>query len=162
MRELFDRYTTEVISEKAPATQKANHRSMGRLRSALGDNLVTSVTPQAIYQYRDICGRKHSKKYANLDLEVLSHCFTNAIEWGVINTHPMTAKKVVKFTLEARDRYVEDWELEEWCKVASPFVLAYASLKGVTGLRGYGVTGLRGYGSRICSQSNGRISLTPN
>ncbi|MBK6509377.1 MAG: hypothetical protein IPG06_07865 [Haliea sp.] len=72
MRELFDRYTTEVISEKAPATQKANHRSMGRLRSALGDNLVTTVTPQAIYQYRDICGRKHSKKYANLDLEVLS------------------------------------------------------------------------------------------
>ncbi|MBK6509378.1 MAG: hypothetical protein IPG06_07870 [Haliea sp.] len=47
----------------------------------------------------------------------------------------MTDKKVVKFTLEARNRYVEDWELEEWCKVASPFLLAYASLKGVTGLR---------------------------
>lgn len=30
---------------------------------------------------------------------------------------------------------MEDWELEEWCKVASPFLLAYATLKGVTGMR---------------------------
>jgi len=135
MRELFDRYSAEVVPDKAPATQKSNYRSINRLRTALGDNMITTVTSQAIYKYRDICGRKHSKKYANLDLEVLSHCFTKAIEWGVIGNHPMTDKKVVKFSLEGRSRYVEDWELEEWCKVASPFLLAYASLKGVTGLR---------------------------
>lgn len=135
MKELFDRYTAEVVFEKALATQKSNFRSLSRLRSALGDNVITSVTSQAIYKYRDLCGRKHSKKYANLDLEVLSHCFTKAIEWGAIASHPMTDKKVVKFSLEGRDRYVEDWELEEWCKVASPFLLAYAGLKGATGLR---------------------------
>lgn len=135
MRELFDRYSAEVVPGKAIATQTSNYRSLARLRSALGDNVITAVSPQAIYKYRDICGRKHSKKYANLDLEVLSHCFTKAIEWGVISIHPMTDKKVVKFSLEARDRYVEDWELEEWCKVASPFLLAYVGLKGVTGLR---------------------------
>jgi integrase len=47
----------------------------------------------------------------------------------------MTDKKVVKFSLKARDRYVQDWELEEWCKVAPPFLLAYVGLKGTTGLR---------------------------
>tara|TARA_R110001599_G_C12267100_1_gene660955 strand:- start:161 stop:1162 length:1002 start_codon:yes stop_codon:yes gene_type:complete len=135
MRELFDRYTAEIVPEKALSTQKSNHRSLGRLRGALGNNLVNTVTPQGIYSYRDKCGRKHSKKYANLDLEVLSHCFSKAIEWGVTNAHPMTGKKVSKFSLEGRDRYVQDWELEEWCRTAPPFLLAYISLKGVTGLR---------------------------
>lgn len=135
MRELFDRYASEIVPEKALATQSSNHRSLGRLRDALGDNLVSSVTPEAIYSYQDKCARKHSKKYANLDLEVLSHVFTKAIEWGVTASHPMTDKKVVKFSLDSRDRYVEDWELEEWCKTAPPFLLAYVGLKGVTGLR---------------------------
>jgi hypothetical protein len=135
MRDLFDRYRAEVVSEKRPTTQKSNLRSLERLRMALGDNLVSAVTPQAIYKYRDICGRKHSKKYANLDLEVLSHCFTKAIEWGLLSDHPMTNKKVTKFELKGRSRYVEDWELDEWARVAPPFLLAYASLKGATGLR---------------------------
>lgn len=135
MRELFDRYSAEVVPEKAIATQRANHASLGRLRASMGHNLVTTATSQVIYRYRDIIHRKHGKKTANLDLEVLSHCFTKAIEWGITAQHPMTEKKVVKFALPARERYVEDWELEEWCKVAPPFLLAYASLKGVTGLR---------------------------
>jgi integrase len=134
MRELFDRYASEIVPEKALATQASNHRSLCRLRDALGDNLVSSVTPEAIYSYQDKCARKHSKKYANLDLEVLSHVFTKAIRWGAIGFHPMK-KNIEKFTLPARDRYVEDWELEEWCKTAPPFLLAYVALKGTTGLR---------------------------
>ena len=135
MQELFDRYTAEVVIEKAVATQRSNHASLARLRGALGNNLVTTVTSKAVYTYRDKAGRKYGKKSANLDLEVLSHCFTKAIEWGAIDFHPMTDKKVVKFSLDARKRYVEDWELIEWCKVASPFLLVYVGLKGVTGLR---------------------------
>jgi hypothetical protein len=104
MRELFDRYSAEVVPEKAKATQKSNYRSLARLRCAIGDNPVNTVTSQAIYTYRDKCGRKYSKKYANVDLEVLSHCFTKAIEWGTTNQQPMTNKKVVKFTLKGRDR----------------------------------------------------------
>jgi integrase len=134
MRELFDRYASEIVPEKALATQASNHRSIGRLRDALGDNLVSSVTPEAIYSYQDKCARKHSKKYANLDLEVLSHVFTKAIRWGAIGFHPMK-KNIEKFTIPGRERYVKDWELEEWCKTASPMLLVYAALKGTTGLR---------------------------
>jgi integrase len=47
----------------------------------------------------------------------------------------MTNKKVVKFSLPGRDRYVEDWELQEWASVANPFLVTYVVLKGVTGLR---------------------------
>jgi integrase len=136
MRELFDRYRLEVVPEHESAnTRDSKNRCLDRLRAAMGENLVTMITPQFIYKYRDHIGRTRSKKQANLDLEVLSHCFTKAIEWGVVSTHPMTNKKVVKFSLPGRDRYVEDWELQEWASVANPFLVAYIVLKGTTGLR---------------------------
>ena len=57
-----------------------------------------------IYQYRDYIDKTESKKKYNLDHEVLSHMFTKAIEWGLRKDHPMTGKKVTKFTLKSRDR----------------------------------------------------------
>tara|TARA_B110000908_G_scaffold9521_1_gene11555 strand:+ start:139 stop:1239 length:1101 start_codon:yes stop_codon:yes gene_type:complete len=136
MRELFDRYLMEVVPEHESAnTRESKIRSLGRLRPSMGDNLVAIITPQFIYKYRDRIARTRSKKQANLDLEVLSHCFTRAIEWGIVSDHPMTNKKVTKFSLPARKRYVENWELQEWARVANPFLVAYVVLKGVTGLR---------------------------
>jgi integrase len=136
MRELLDRYRLEVVPEyESQNTRDSKHYSLDRLRPAMGDNLVTQITPQFIYKYRDHIARTRSKKQANLDLEVLSHCFTKAIQWGVIADHPMTNKKVTKFSLPGRKRYVDDWELEEWASVANPFLVAYIVLKGVTGLR---------------------------
>lgn len=136
MHELFDRYRLEVVTEHASAnTRKAKNTCLDRLRAAMGDNLISVIVPQVIYQYRDHIGKTRSKKQANLDLEVLSHCFTKAIEWGAAASHPMTGKKVVKFSLAGRDRYVEDAELQAWATVANPFLVVYVVLKGVTGLR---------------------------
>jgi integrase len=135
MSDLFDRYRFEVVTEHNVRVQDLKNRSLDRLRASIGGNLVPIMTPQVIYRYRDHIGRTRSKKQANQDLEVLSHCFTKAIEWGAIAEHPMTNKKVVKFSLPARDRYVEDWELQEWARVANPFLFVYVLLKGVTGLR---------------------------
>ena len=136
LADLVDRYILEVVPEHESAnTRRSKLDCLGRIRLVMGDTEVELITPQFIYQYRDYIGKAKSKKYANLDLEVLSHCFTKAIEWGVVSEHPMTNKKVVKFPLKSRDRYVEDWELQEWAKVANPFLLVYVTLKGVTGLR---------------------------
>ena len=136
MRELFDRYSMEVVSaHDSKNTRDYKTVALGRLRSIMGDNLVTAITPQVIYKYRDRIGRTRSKKQANQDLETLSHVFTKSIQWGVTTTHPMTDKKVVKFSLPGRDRYVEDWELLEWVRVANRFLVAYVVLKGTTGLR---------------------------
>ena len=136
MRDLLDRYRMEVVPEHASVnTRKSKLASLANLIPSLGENLVTSITPQVIYKYRDHIGKTRSKKQANLDLEVLSHVFTTAIEWGITSDHPMTNKKVTKFTLKPRNRYVEDWELKQWASVANPFLVAYVVLKGVTGLR---------------------------
>jgi integrase len=136
MRELFNRYIMEVVPEHdSMNTRKSKLASLDKLLHSFGHNLVSQMTPQVIYGYRDHIRKTRSKKQANLHLEVLSHCFTKAIEWGIISDHPMTNKKVVKFSLEGRDRYVENWELQEWAKVANPFLVVYIVLKGVTGLR---------------------------
>ena len=134
MEQLCDRYELEVVPDKAASTQKSNHYSIQRLRKVFRGNDVAAIEPVHIYQYRDHIGKTESEKKANLDLEVLSHMFTKSIEWGLRKDHPMTNKKVVKFSLEARDRYVEDWELIEFLSVAGAFLNAYLNLKGLTGL----------------------------
>lgn len=134
MDQLCDRYTIEVVPDKAPATQKKNIQCLNRIRSAFSRNNVAGIEPIHIYQYRDHIGKKHGHKTANLDLEVLSHMFTKSIQWGARRDHPMTNKKVVKFSLAPRDRYVEDWELAAFLSVASPLIKAYVQLKGLTGL----------------------------
>ncbi|MAC32263.1 MAG: integrase [Haliea sp.] len=111
MAQVCDRYALEVVPFKAPATQRSNQYSLRRIRYAFGDNPVQAIKPVHIYQYRDHIGRTESKKKANLDLEVLSHLFTKAIEWGAREGHPMTGRQVVKFPMKARDRYVTDAEL---------------------------------------------------
>lgn len=111
MAQICDRYVAEVLPLKAPASQKSNQYSLIRIRKAFADNPVEAIRPQHIYQYRDHTGRTESKKKANLDLEVLSHLFTKSIEWGARGDHPMAGKKVVKYSLKARDRYVTDEEL---------------------------------------------------
>lgn len=135
MCQLLDRYTVEVVPTKAPATQRSNQISIKRLRTVFRANPAKIIKPSHIYQYRDACNKKHGITASNRDLEVLSHVFTKAIEWGVIESHPMAGKKVVKNKQKKRDRYVEDWELQEALKACSPFLTCYINLKMLLGLR---------------------------
>ena len=74
-----------------------------------------------------------SEKHYNLDHEVLSRCFTKCIEWGARDDHPMTNKKVVKFPSNSSTRYVEDWELAEFFKVAPLKLVLFCRLVGLIG-----------------------------
>jgi integrase len=155
MSELFDRYALEVIPTKSNKSQQANNLSLRKLRPVFGHMLITNVKPQHVYQYRDLRGRE-GKKAANMDLEVLSHCFTKAIEWGLLESHP-TLKNVKKFEIEPNDRYVEDWELEESLKVASPFIKAYINIKLLTALRQGDILSLK-----MSDLKEDGIYVTPN
>ena len=133
MSELLDRYALEVVPEKAPKSQESNQISIRKLRAVFGHMPIETVKPKHVYQYRDLRG-KDGKSSANRDIEVLSHAFTKAIEWGLCENHPVKGK-VRKFSTPPRKRYVEDWEISEALKVASPFIAAYIRLKLLTGLR---------------------------
>jgi integrase len=135
MDQLCDRYTCEVLPGKAPATRKSNEYSLKRIRKAFAGNRVAAILPMHIYQYRDAIGKWESQKKANLDLEVLSHMFTKAIEWGIIHMHPMTNKKVTKFSLKARRVRIDQAELVAFAATLPRQWQLYISLKLWTGRR---------------------------
>lgn len=135
--ELLDRYGLQVVPKKAPKTQDSNVRAIARLRLAFGKASLTDITPQHVYQYVEA---RTAKVSAHREIEVLSHAFTKAVEWGFINRHPF--KGQVRLEGEPpRTRYVEDWEVRE-CLALKPLrkrgsvlmIQAYIRLKLLTGL----------------------------
>lgn len=133
MTQLFDKYLVEVVPTKAKKTQDSNKASLKRLRKAHAGIKVEEYQTFMAFQYKDACAKQKSEKIANTDIEVLSHAFTKAFEWGVpIKEHPIKGK-VTKFPKKARDRYVEDWELNEFLSVANPMLQVYVPLKLATG-----------------------------
>jgi len=134
MAQLLDRYALEVVPAKAPKTQESNLISIRRLRPVFGDMPINAIRPRHAYQYRDKVTRKHGAASANRDLEVLSHSLSKAVEWGLMDRNPVKGQ-VRKNSIPRRERYVEDWEINEACMVASPMLRAYIVLKLLTGLR---------------------------
>ncbi|MET3135295.1 hypothetical protein AAKU55_005603 [Oxalobacteraceae bacterium GrIS 1.11] len=107
---LLDRYALEVVPTKAARTQVENTRAIRNLRAVFGAAPLTWIKPQNIYQYVD--KRKATMVAAHRAIDVLSHAFTKAVEWGYIDRHPF--KGEVRLQGEPpRTRYIEDWELVE-------------------------------------------------
>lgn len=148
--DLLDRYALEVIPTKAPASQASNRNQIQMLRKVFGEQPLLPFLPQLVYQYVD---RRSVKKKdpetnkvtggriaAHREIELLSHAYTKAVEWGYIDRHPF--KNEVRLTGEApRDRYVEDWEIVEALslrprrKAGSVLMIqAYLRLKLLTGM----------------------------
>jgi integrase len=132
--ELMDRYAAEVIPLKAPATRKNNLISISRLRPVFGAMLPHEFESHHAFKYRDI--RRETPTSANRDIEVLSHLFSKAIEWGLLRNdqHPIRGLRI-KNPTQTRDRYVSNPELEAALELANPFLCAYVRLKVALGLR---------------------------
>ncbi len=135
---LLERYALEVVPAKAPTTQDANLRAIQRLARAFGRLPVDAMRPKFVYGYVD---RRSARIAAHREVEVLSHAYTKAVEWGLIDRHPF--KGQVRLEGEsARDRYVQDREvlaalaLESRRKRGSVMaVQAYIRVKLLTALR---------------------------
>jgi len=131
--DLLDRYLHEVIPGKAPKTQAGNRDGIRQLKPVFAHMPIKSLRPVHAYQYLDKRGKK-ARTAANREIEVLSHAYTKAIEWGLTEHHPIKGK-VRKLTTPPRDRYVENWEVLEALTVAPPMLHAYIRTKLLTGLR---------------------------
>lgn len=137
--DLLDRYAAEVVPTKAPKTQASNAPAIRRLKAVFGHLPLEVLKPKHVYQYFD---KRGARVAAKREIEVLSHAYTKAIEWGLVETHPIKAKVVHRGT-PPRTRYVEDWEIIEAIAVASPVLRAYISIKLLMGLRRADLLGLR-------------------
>lgn len=147
--QLLDRYALEVIPAKSPKTQASNNIALPSLRKVFGGMQIASIVPQLIYKYVDLRSQKTRNEKGKLvggriaalrEIEVLSHAYTKAVEWGLVDRHPF--KKEMRFEGEKpRDRYVEDWEIVECLALDSKrkkgsvlAIQAYVRLKLMTGM----------------------------
>ncbi len=143
--DLLDRYEQEIMPTKALAAQKREVVCLKSVRSAFGRMDLMDVKPRHIYAHAD--KRKASIKKTSgiatsrLEIALLSHAYTKAVEWGYIDRHPF--KKEVRLeSSKPRDRYVEDWEIAECLAMPSPqkkggvkVIQAYVRIKLLTALR---------------------------
>ena len=82
--------------------------------AVFGSMPVGSLRPVHVYQYLNKRGRE-ARTAALREVEVLSHAYTKAIEWGLVEDPPIKGK-VRRKRPKPRQRYVEDWELLEALK----------------------------------------------
>lgn len=135
--QMLDRYLLEVVPRKAPKTQTENARAAKRLHAVFGAMPLGAIEPKHIYLYVD---KRGARTAAHREIEVLSHAYTKAVEWGYLNRHPF--KGEVRLEGERpRDRYVEDHEIVECLALASRrkkgsvlAIQAYMRIKLITGM----------------------------
>ena len=138
--ELLDRYLYEVVPNKAYKTQECNRISIRKLRPVFGNMRITGLKPKHVYKYMDEKSKIHGITTTNHDVEVISHAYTKAVQWGLIDTNPFIGN-VKKIKTKPRDRYIEDWEIDEALNLkpkiksrAVTLVKLYIQLKLMTGL----------------------------
>lgn len=135
--QLLDKYLLEVVPTKAPKTQTENARAIKRLREVFGALPLDGMKPRHVYAY---VAKRGAKTAAHREIEVLSHAFTKAVEWGMLDRHPF--KGEVRLQGEPpRQRYLEDWEVVELLRIeprrqagSVRMIQAYIRLKLLTGL----------------------------
>jgi len=135
---LLDRYQLEVIPTKAPSTQRQNLLAMKQLRIVFAAMNLDDIIPRHVYLYVD---KRPAKTSAHREIEVLSHAFTKAVEWGYVDRHPFLGQVALKGE-KPRTRYIEDWEVIEFLSITPRRVAgsilavqAYIRLKLLTGMR---------------------------
>lgn len=138
INQLLERYMAEVVPLKAVATQKSNQKEVKNIRAVFGEMPLTAITSQEIYKYADKRGKPTA---ARLEIALLSHAYTKAVEWGYIKAHPFK-KEVRLHRPKPRTRYIEDWEIAEALALKPTreagsvlMIQAYIELKLLTGLR---------------------------
>lgn len=132
MKAVIARYRDEVVPTKSERTQKDNLRELERLERAYGHMEPGEIKPIHVYQYLDARGRTAAVR-ANREIALLSHVFSYAIRWGIVETNP--CREVKKHSEKPRDRYVEDWEYRAVYEIAPPLVQAAMEIAVITGMR---------------------------
>jgi integrase len=138
--DLLDRYTQQVVPEKAPLTQRHNLKSIVRLHPVFGHMSIVALRTIHAQQYLD---KNRIKPYsANRDIELLSHAYACAVRWGLTEKNPIKTR--VQYHREKpRRRYITDDELKAITKAANKVQRAYLAIKVLTGLRRNDILRLR-------------------
>lgn len=148
--DLLDRYALEVVPENAVSSRATINLFLKELRKFFGDMPLLAMKPKHVYQYIEkrrvkvkdpVTGKmKGGLTVAQREIEKLSHAYTKAVEWGLIDSHPFKGETRLAGN-KPRDRYVEDWEIDECMTLSCQrkkgsvrAIKAYIQLKIITGM----------------------------
>lgn len=115
MDALIARYLREVTPTKAPSTQKQDRYRAVHVLRVFGAERPENIRPTHVAQYLD---KRTAKIAANREKAFLSHVFSMAMRWGVVDWNP--CRGVHRNPERPRERYPEDWEVEAVGKHLSP------------------------------------------
>lgn len=130
--DLLDRYLVEVIPTKAPRTQRDNSYEMKPVRAVFGKMDPRQFKARHGYAYFNE-RKKTSLKRAGAELALLSHVFTKAVEWGIVDENP--CKHIRKERPKPRCRYVTGTEYAAAYSKMPPMLQCAMDLAVLTGLR---------------------------
>lgn len=128
--DLLQRYQREVMPSKAVKTRHDQERQLAKLTSVFGAMAVADVTSTHVAQYLDASAAKVS---ANRDMALLSHVYTKAIRWGLVQVNP--CRGVERNKERPRDRYIAHEEFIAVMESAPAMVAVMMALAYLTGQR---------------------------
>ena len=111
--ELIERYMAEISPKKAPRTHKDEIDSAKRLNDVFGKMKPADLRPVHVAKYLDLRGHAAPVR-ANREKSLLSHMFSMAMRWGIVDSNP--CRGVARNPEKPRDRFVTDKELISFCK----------------------------------------------
>jgi integrase len=142
MKALFERYKLEVLPRKAEKTQRNQSYMFPILVDVFGDMAPGAIRPKHIYEFLSRRGRQ-ALTSANKEMNLLSHCLTKAVQWGLIDENPCRHVRRDEYRPKPRDRYVTDAEFEIVRKLAPERIQIAMDLAVLTGLRRGDILALR-------------------
>lgn len=119
-----DRYLK--LAEK---TRKDYDRALKDIRQVFGHMRPQDLLPSDVYQWMGSKPNVTANRYRAVLLNVMKIC----VQHGALDRNPV--REVDQNPEEARDRYVEDVEVDAFLEHCTPLLKAYVRLKLLTGLR---------------------------
>lgn len=138
MNDLADKYQREVIPSYPVKGQKNKAKHIERIRAVFGRMPLDDIAPKHVRAFRDKLGKRKGREWlkptlANRTLGTLSHMFTMAVEWDIVEANP--CRDVLRPPEPKRTRYVEDHEYWAVHKECPPMHQLVMELAWLTGLR---------------------------
>ena len=137
---LLDRYALEIVSkdEQRTALDKTGH--IPKLKKLFGEMPLAAFKPAHAYRY--VYEERKGAEQGRKEIKTLSHAYTWAVQWGLIDRHPFKGQLNFKGVAGKKPtRYVEDWEILEALSLPAKkwdcvlMCQAYIRIKLLTGLR---------------------------
>lgn len=138
VKDLVERYQREVLASYSAKEQKNRAPHLARIVAVFGEMLPQEVTGQHVRAFRDRIGERGGKEWGRPQralkaLAALSHVFTWACEWGVVDKNPCAG--VLRPPQPKRKRYPTDAEFRAVRDRCPPMHQVAMDIAYLTGLR---------------------------